>query len=390
MAADFTRQSGPEDLSVPTAPVLQHIPTAVICADTDGRIVFVNRRCEALFGYGRDQLRHVDDWWRLAYPDEAYCATIKTVWLAAVRSLISGRVTEAAPIEGQVTCRDGTLRTVQAHLSMIQGPEGGLYIVSLIDVTYLREALNALAIAKQAAEKNARVKDAFLASMSHELRTPLNSIIGFSEALAGELLGPLGSSEYKTYADYIHASGLHLNALIADILDVSRLKAQTASLDRDEVWLTPVIQDAIAIVTPRVKTAEIALAVDLAPELHPIWGDRRRIRQILLNVLGNAIKFTKPGGDVALRTFPREHELIVEIADTGIGMGEEDIPGALEFFRRFDNADGQFIEGVGVGLPLAKLLMDLQGGTLDIQSKKNIGTTVTLRFTQFVTMPAKD
>jgi signal transduction histidine kinase len=237
----------------------------------------------------------------------------------------------------------------------------------------LQTALDVAATASQA-------KSQFLATMSHELRTPLNAIIGFSEMLAGETFGPLGDQRYPDYARSIHASGRHLLQLINDILDFTRLDAGRLELYDEEIDLADLVADTLRMIELEAARAGIALAIALADDLPLLRADARRVRQVLLNLLSNAVKFTPRGGEIRLTAIPRGGELAIAIADTGIGIAAQDIPRALERFGQVDSSLSRKYEGTGLGLPLARRLMELHGGRLDIESAVGIGTTVTASF----------
>jgi signal transduction histidine kinase len=237
----------------------------------------------------------------------------------------------------------------------------------------LQTALNVAATASQA-------KSQFLATMSHELRTPLNAIIGFSEMLAGETFGPLGDERYPDYARSIHASGRHLLQLINDILDFTRLDAGRLELHDEEIDLGDLVADTLRMIELEAARAGIVLEIALDDDLPLLRADARRVRQVLLNLLSNAVKFTPRGGAVRLTAISRGSELDIVIADTGIGIAAEDIPRALERFGQVDSSLSRKYEGTGLGLPLARRLMELHGGRLDLESAVGIGTTVTANF----------
>jgi signal transduction histidine kinase len=235
---------------------------------------------------------------------------------------------------------------------------------------------NLVAALEEAAIAN-RTKSTFLAAMSHELRTPLNAVIGFSDVLLAELYGPLGAPRYNEYAQDIRDSGTHLLSLINDVLDLSRLDAQQGSLDDDEFSLLDVVSETERMVTPQAEKAGVLLSHDVSPGLPMVRADRRRIRQILLNLMSNATKFTHPGGNVHVSAHLSPEGMTICVADTGIGIAKEDIPKALERFGQVDSRLARKYQGTGLGLPLAKQLSELHGGTFDLKSAEGVGTTVT-------------
>ena len=220
-------------------------------------------------------------------------------------------------------------------------------------------------------------KSGFLAMMSHELRTPLNAIIGFSEMMTAELFGPLGSERYKSYVADISQSGTHLLKVINDILDLSRIDLGRLKPDVGRTDITGVLEQAVRMVTPIATKAGVVVALVAAPDLPGIPADARLLKQALLNVLSNAIKFTPQGGSIhVLATHRPDHTLAVEIRDTGIGMTQDQIELALEPFVQVDNSLHRKYEGAGLGLPLAKAFIEVQGGRFEVESKPGRGTTI--------------
>lgn len=230
--------------------------------------------------------------------------------------------------------------------------------------------------AKEQAELASRSKSEFLATISHELRTPLNAIIGFSEVMAGSMFGPLGNSRYQEYAGDIVQSGRHLLAVINDILDVSKIEAGQMSLDFGPVDIPPVIDSAVRLVETRARASQLRLRSEVDKDLPIIDGDRRRCLQILVNLLSNAIKFTPEGGQVTIGASRENNGIRLKVQDTGIGMSESEIQVALEPFRQVDGSLSRQYEGTGLGLPLAKSMVELHGGSLVVNSRKGEGTEV--------------
>jgi len=225
-------------------------------------------------------------------------------------------------------------------------------------------------------------KSQFLAAMSHELRTPLNAVIGFSEVLSMQAYGPLGHAKYIEYANDIRGSGAHLLSLINDILDLSRLDAGAADLREEIVAISDVIAAVFRMLSGQASGAGVRLSKDVAPNLPAVRVDPRRIQQILINLLANAVKFTPKGGSAVLRAWQAADELAISVTDTGIGIAEDDIPKALERFGQVDSQLSRRYEGTGLGLPLAKSLVELHGGRLVLESRLQVGTTVTIYLPQ--------
>ncbi len=229
--------------------------------------------------------------------------------------------------------------------------------------------------AKQRAEMANVSKSQFLANMSHELRTPLNAIIGFSDLMKSQLLGPIGAPRYLEYAKDIHSSGTHLLSLINDVLDMSKIEAGRYTLHPEPLDGAEVMRASARFVRVRASEAGVALTVAEAPEL-PIRADARALRQVLLNLLTNAIKFTPAGGAVDVSAAREGDGIVFRIADTGIGIAAEDLPRIGRRFEQVDNAVTRKGEGTGLGLALSRSLVELHGGALAIDSAVGRGTTV--------------
>ena len=241
-----------------------------------------------------------------------------------------------------------------------------------------------LSRARDEAETASRTKSEFLANMSHELRTPLNAIIGFSEMMKAEIYGPIGDPRYRTYANDVHDSGRHLLALINDILDLSKVEAGRLELHESPVDIADVVIVCERLVHERARHGGVALEVAVATPSPRLFADEIKLKQVLLNLMTNAVKFTPAGGRVTVRAaIAAGGELQLVVEDTGIGMRQDEIPLALQPFRQVDNAFTRKYPGTGLGLPLAKGLVELHGGELTIVSFPESGTTVT------VTLPAR-
>jgi signal transduction histidine kinase len=234
-----------------------------------------------------------------------------------------------------------------------------------------------LATALEAADAGNRAKSSFLAAMSHELRTPLNAIIGFSSIIQGETFGQLGHPNYRAYVDDIHRSGRSLLSLINNILDLSHLDGGGLTLSEDDFDLSAVVTRLVATLDQQAQNGGVRIA-NTMPRRLLAHADPVRIQQALLNVMSNAIKFTPPGGTITLAALTTADGLTLTVTDTGIGMSDEDLSTALAPFGQVDGRLSRKYEGAGLGLPLAKQLIELHGGTLAIKSTPASGTSVTL------------
>jgi len=239
----------------------------------------------------------------------------------------------------------------------------------------LREAKEAADTARQTAEAANRSKGQFLAGLSHELRTPLNAIIGFSDLIARESEGPVGSPQYRRFAINVRDSGQHLLELINEILDHAKSEVGALRLEESIVDLEASASFATRLLTPRAERAGVALAVQVAPEVRFLRADERRLRQIILNLVSNAVKYTPSGGSVTVSAALEDGALAIRVTDTGMGIATEDLGRVMEPFARVETSVNQRIEGTGLGLPLTKRLVELHGGSLSLTSGVGKGTT---------------
>jgi PAS domain S-box-containing protein len=271
---------------------------------------------------------------------------------------------------------DGSVVDVEAvAMPFVYRNERAVQIVAR-DISDRKRAEAELKKAKEQAELASRAKSEFLANMSHELRTPLNAVIGFSEIIKDEVLGR-DPDRYRAYASDIHASGVHLLSLINDILDLSKIEAGKAELAEAEVDVAEVVRSSIRLVRERAETAQVSLAAAMPATLPRVWAERRALKQILLNLLSNAIKFTRPGGSITVgAALGANGSLVISVADTGIGISAGDIERALTPFGQVGNPLTRDHSGTGLGLPLSRALIELHGGTLELQSEPGVGTIV--------------
>jgi signal transduction histidine kinase len=271
-----------------------------------------------------------------------------------------------------------------AHLHMeaerLRDQQGRiLYEIGVIqDVTEQRERELELLTAKRTAEIANRTKTQFLANMSHELRTPLNAVIGFSQLIRDQAFGPI-PDRYVTYADDINSSGKLLLALINDILDMSRIEAGQQKLMEEVISVDSAISDCVRMVTSKATDGGVRLIVENKGPLPALRADERALKQVLLNVLSNAVKFTPQGGSVtvAAKAMPGG-TLDIRISDTGIGIAEDVIKDLFLPFRQADASISRRFGGSGLGLAISKRLMELHGGEISVDSHPGSGTRVTL------------
>jgi two-component system cell cycle sensor histidine kinase PleC len=231
---------------------------------------------------------------------------------------------------------------------------------------------------KTRAEEANQAKSKFLANMSHELRTPLNAIIGFSEIMGSGMFGPLGADRYTEYCRDIHSSGQYLLDVINDVLDMSRIEAGRMRLDRHTLRLDQMLNDSLRVVANRAAEKELALTLDVAPDI-AFDADRRACKQIVLNLLSNAVKFTPEGGRIEVRGRARGHAVVIAIDDTGIGIPRDALKRLGRPFEQVESQHTKSHHGSGLGLAIAKSLVELHGGQMRIRSRLGAGTLVVVR-----------
>ncbi len=282
-------------------------------------------------------------------------------------------VTEHKRTEQALRVSEGTLRDQVAQLESARSQleQQGAELIRFADE---------LMLARDQAEDANRAKTAFLTNMSHELRTPLNAIIGFSEIIKSELLGPVGSAEYRSYADDIHESGCHLLALINDILDLSKIEFGAVEVHEQRIDVTELVGSVLKLVKTRAEACDVDLQPDLGADLPCLLADERKLKQVLANLIANAIKFSETGGRVVLKACcEADGTFAFQVVDQGIGIAAKDIPKALSRFGQVDSNLNRKHEGTGLGLPLSKALVELHGGSFELESELGVGTRVTVR-----------
>jgi signal transduction histidine kinase len=289
----------------------------------------------------------------------------------------------SAPIEALTRSRR-RLKVAFALTALDAGK--GLVLLRLIDQTCLDEEIAAASSAETVqvpepvlAEQDAANRLEFLAKVSHEVRTPLNSIIGFTELMLQERMGPIGNARYRGYVEDIHQSGLYALSLLNDLLDISKIEAGKFELNFTAVDVSELVEDCAASMQPLAKRARIVLRTSLAPDLPTVVADPRRLKQILLNLLTNAIKFTKEGGQVIVSGTMVEGELRLRVRDNGVGMTKDEISFAMQPFHQLDTAPRKQT-GTGLGLPVTKALVDANRARLVLSSEPGVGTSADVIF----------
>jgi PAS domain S-box-containing protein len=355
--------------------ILDTATDGVVVIDRDGRIAALSRSAEALFGYEADELRghpFVD----LFAPESHRAAHDYLDGLA--RDGVASVLNDGREVIGRV--RQGGLVPLFMTMGRI-GEDGDTFCAVLRDITQWKRAEEELLESKRQAERASAAKSDFLAKISHEIRTPLNAVIGFSEVMMEERFGPIGNERYRQYLKDIHASGGHLVSLINDLLDLSKIEAGKLDLTFASVDLNGLVQQCVALMQPQANRERIIIRTSLAPALPPVLVDARSIRQIVLNLLSNSIKFTGAGGQVIVSTAPTDRgEAMLRVRDTGVGMSEKEIEAALEPFRQLATSTRWGSGGTGLGLPLTKALAEANRASFAIKSAVNAGTLVEIAF----------
>jgi two-component system cell cycle sensor histidine kinase PleC len=352
--------------------VIDAVPVMVSATDREGRYVFVNDHFARRIGkpatsiIGLTPTAVSDDLLARAAADRD-------------RRIVAG-LDPAGSFEEIVATPDGGHRVLLTTKALLRDLAGRplLVVTASLDISARKETELALVAAKEEAELASRSKTEFLANMSHELRTPLNAIIGFSQVMADELLGPLGSARYAGYARDIANSAQHLLGIIGDILDVSKLEAGRIELDEREVDLALIVRDVLLLVGERARALNIGIDTDLPKDLPRLRADGLKLKQVLLNLITNAIKFSDGGSCVVVRGGHGEDGVRLAVIDNGIGMDPVEIETAVTRFGQVASTWNRKHAGTGLGLPLAIGLVELHGGQLIIDSKKGVGTTVTI------------
>ena len=350
---------------------LQNTPLAAISWDRDFRTTQWNTAAEEMFGYTAEEAigRHAAD---LIVPD-GIAAELGGVF----ESLLNGTTENARRNANENCTKDGRTIKCEWYNTPIRDRSGQpVGVASLaLDVTDRLRTARDLHRALIAAEAANQAKSDFLARLSHEFRTPLNAILGFSEVLQMKFFGPLGNEKYEEYASGIHDSGEHLLELINDVLDISAIEAGKRTILKEPLDLDAIVAESLELVRTAAQRRDIQLRVDLPADLPTLFADRRAVKQILLNLLSNGVKFSEAGGEVSTRAFATDETMTIEIADNGIGIEPEILPTVTDVFSRGSANAHLAQEGSGLGLAIVKSLVEAHDGSLTIESEVGRGTT---------------
>jgi len=353
---------------------VEQSPVLIFITNVDGVIEYVNPKFEQVTGYAPEEaIGRTPN--ILKSPD-----TLQSVHEDLWTSIKAGREWRG---ELKDQRKDGSEFWANVSISPIRDADDVIthFVAMHEDITERKMAEEAMRDARRAAELANKAKTDLMANMSHELRTPLNAIIGFSETMEHNIFGPLGNKQYEEYATFIHTSGTHLLHLINDILDVSAVEAGKLTLREEEVNVAEICDAALHIIRPKAHDAYITLTGIEDTALPLLVADPLRLKQIFINLLSNAIKFTPEHGTVSCdASLDDEKNMLITIADTGIGMDAQNLDKAMEKFGQVDSSLSRKHDGTGLGLPLTKGLVELHGGVMEIASDPGKGTIVTLRF----------
>jgi PAS domain S-box-containing protein len=359
--------------------ILDTATDGVATLDERGRILSLNRSAEALFGY--DQREVTGENFTLMLAPESHITALD--YLEGLKGGgVAALLNDGREVQGRV--RQGG--RIPLYMTMGRVAEGTerKYSAVLRDMTAWKRAEADLVEARRAAEQASAQKSDVLAKISHEIRTPLNAILGFTEVMSEERFGPIGNERYKEYLTDIHQSGGYLISLINDLLDLAKIEAGKMDLTFVGVNLNEVAGAAVALLQPEANRQRVVLRTGLQPKLPSVVADERSLRQIVINILSNAVKFTDAGGQVILSTALGDRgEVILRVRDTGIGMTEKELGQAMEPFRQVAStrrANSTGTGGTGLGLPITKALVEANKGAIQITSAKNEGTLVEITF----------
>jgi len=367
--------------------IVQGCFEGIVLTNEDGRIEFANPAACRLLDLTNDQIAGGNI---REYIDPA---PVKDAVTGLVEGETDSRVL-ARSARADLKSANGREIPIEISVSVAQLAPGQSSIerrtrsrlVHIYTIRDIRDRLQAEAVLRNAADRALaadRAKSELLANVSHELRTPLNAIIGFSQVMQQQLFGPLGSDKYESYTDDILYSGEHLLDLVNNLLSISRLDSGEYELDDESLDLREIAQACAKIVKGNVKAKSVAIEVDMPESTPKLRGDTQGVRQILLNLIGNAVKFTPDGGNVRVAAeIAGDGRLALIVADNGIGIGKADLPHIMEPFRQVEGAHSRHHGGVGLGLHIVNRLIDLHDGEIRINSELGVGTRVTVLFPQ--------
>ncbi|MBP7722564.1 MAG: PAS domain S-box protein [Alphaproteobacteria bacterium] len=353
----------------------------VVVTDHNTRIIRVNESFVRTYGWSRDELIN-SDVITLVTPDERNLARRNHDEFIRTGIRSSG--------EMKIIRKDGNIANALFTTATLELSQKRRYqVTTVMDITLRKQMEESLRLAKDQADTANRAKSAFLANMSHELRTPLNAIIGFSEMMIKETFGALGHDKYKEYLGDVHASANHLLEIINEVLDMSKIEAGRIELDESGVDIGETVSSVTRMMASKAFGSSLKINIDVPADLPGINADQRLVRQIFINLLSNAVKFSRPGGNIDVHAeMLKDGRLQVDIRDEGVGIPTAKINQAMEPFGQVsDRAENaQYQQGTGLGLPLAKAMIELHDGKMKLESEEGKGTRVTIIFPAYRVM----
>ncbi|MGR9244644.1 ATP-binding protein [Rhizobium leguminosarum] len=355
--------------------ILETATDGVVVIGTEGDIRSMNRSASALFNYDEQETRGKP--FVMLFAHESQKAVIDYL------NGLSGHGVASVLNDGrEVIGREAAGGFVPLFMTMGQLTSSNGYCAVIRDITQWKRTEDELRNAKGAAETANAHKTDFLARVSHEIRTPLNAIIGFSDMMAGERFGPIGHPRYIEYANDIGRSGRHVLDIVNDLLDISKIEAGEMDLDFAAVGLNEAVSEAVALVQPQANGQRVIIRTALSHAVPEVVADLRSIKQIALNILSNAIRFTPSGGQIVVSTsYEANGSVVLRVRDTGIGMTRSELDQAMKPFRQVSSTQSRHRgDGTGLGLPLTKAMVDANRATFSINSAQNEGTLVEITF----------
>lgn len=360
-------------------------PVAMGLRTRDGILIDYNEKFAQTFGYSRDEIRTIEDWWRCIYPNEEYRSKLSKSWMDAKRhSEATGE--RIAPKECLITCKNGDILVMMASGTFL----GDNILSTFVDITETHRAMNELAAAKERAETACRAKSVFLANMSHELRTPLNAIIGFSDLLLIEEI----QAERREQLEIVSKAGKNLLKLVQDLLEFSKLEARKLKLETTSFNLADELNDIIKLFRTQIDKTNLTFTTSITPELScQVRGDISALRQVIMNLIGNALKFTPKGGIEISATIDsimsenRQIVILFHVTDTGIGIKPENQHRIFALFEQEDISTTRRFGGSGLGLAISEQLVTLMGGRIWLESVPNVGSRFSFTATFDLAVP---
>ena len=371
---------GPVDLptdsdlpSITHSAIFQSVDLGVAIAGPDRRLLWVNRGFSRLFGWAYD-----------AVVNQALGRILPPWDRARIFGQFEAALAEQGPRQpftAHIRCVAGSSLEVLVTANQLKLADGRVFVVTTFtDVADRKRLEQDLLQARRAAEAANLAKSHFLETISHELRTPLNAILGFSEIMDQELFGPIGDAHYTTYVRDIRRSGTYLLELINDILDLSRVEAGHAELAIAPLNLRQIVGETVGLFTAQAAQKSLDLSTDIPDTMPTLFADDRAMRQVLSNLVSNAVKFTREAGTIRVVCRDEDNMIRITVTDTGIGIPADQLETVLKPFERGRDQEVRLIQGTGLGLPLVVRLVEAHGGRFELDSTRGVGTTATVRF----------